>query len=228
MVKSAVPPLDLEALACTPVPVDPSGFNAQAKLPFGLKPSHLESAMKDFIGFLSFVNQQLNSKAMPRLESMLMPANFSSVVGEFISATTPKYCKTLVKNQFHNGHPDLIAAGRHKGDAIQHHDEGIEIKASRYAKGWQGHNAEDCWLMVVVFASSRPTDPAKNVKPRPFEFQAIYGAQLTKADWSFAGRSKTSRRTITASVTKSGYDKMVGNWIYKCPGVIADEIEEDD
>ena len=38
-----------------------------------------------------------------------MPANFSSMVGEFMSATIPKYCKTLAKNTYHNGHPDLVA-----------------------------------------------------------------------------------------------------------------------
>jgi hypothetical protein len=45
--------------------VDPSGFNAQAKLPFGLKPSHLESAMKDFIGFLSFVSNRCVNPTWP-------------------------------------------------------------------------------------------------------------------------------------------------------------------
>ncbi len=41
-----------------------------------------------------------------------MPANFSSMVGEFMSATIPKYCKTLAKNTYHNGHPDLVPAGK--------------------------------------------------------------------------------------------------------------------
>jgi hypothetical protein len=34
-------------------------------------------------------------------------------------------------------------------------------------------------------------------------------------DWSFSGRSEVSRRTITASVTKYGYQKMMSNWIYQ-------------
>ena len=36
-------------------------------------------------------------------------------------------------------------------------------------------------------------------------------------DWRFSGRSSTSRRTITASVANSGYEKMMENWIYKVP-----------
>ena len=41
------------------------------------------------------------------------------------------------------------------------------------------------------------------------------GARLVKSDWNFAGRKGESRRTITASVTKSGYEKMTANWLYK-------------
>ncbi len=47
----------------------------------------------------------------------------------------------------------------------------------------------------------------------------MYGAQIEKADWNFAGRSETSRRTITASVTTSGFQKMIANWIYKAPDI---------
>lgn len=65
--------------------------------------------------------------------------------------------------------------------------------------------------MVFVFDSNRPTD----LTPRPFRFAMVVGAQLSQSDWISAGRSATSRRTITASVTDSGYQKMTANWIYK-------------
>ena len=39
--------------------------------------------MNEFIDFIGFVNQQLNGRGILRLETMLMPANFSSIVGEF-------------------------------------------------------------------------------------------------------------------------------------------------
>jgi hypothetical protein len=170
--------------------------------------------MNDFLAFLGFTNTQLNTKGIQRFESMLMPANFSSMVGEFLTATIPKYCGTLAKNQYHNGHPDLLPKGMFAGDSLQHGVEGIELKASRYSSGWQGHNAEECWLMVIVFQSNRPADQAKNVPPKPFQFQSIFLGRLTKADWSFSGRNQDSRRTITASVTKSGFEKMTNNWIY--------------
>ncbi len=195
--------------------VDAKDFNHNAVLPFGLLVEHISKSMNDFIDFLGFINQQLYSKQIPRLETFLMPANFSSIVGEYMNASIPKYCQTLVKNQYHNGHPDLLPKGVFQNNSIRHAHEGIEIKASRYDRGWQGHNAEECWLMVFVFSSNRATDSTKNIKPAPFKFRLVAGAQLAKTDWLFAGRSETSRRTITASVTKSGYEKMLSNWIYK-------------
>lgn len=214
-----MPDPDPELLASTPVPLDAQQFNRDAVLPHGLSTGHIQSAMEDFLAFIGLINTQLRTKQLIRLESMLMPANFSSIVGEFMGSTIPKYCPTLVKNRYHNGHPDLIPMGLFDGDAVQHATEGVEIKGSRYLRGWQGHNAEDTWLMVFVFDSNRPVDLEKN-SARPFRFVQVLGAALTEDDWAFAGRSPTSRRTITATVTPSGYAKMAANWIYGRPGQI--------
>jgi len=206
---------DIELSVCRPTPINPEGFNRNVELPYGLQNEHIMLAMNDFLGFLGFVNQQLNTRQIPRLESILMPANFSSIVGEFIKMNIPRYCQTLVNNRYHNGHPDLIPSGRFPGDSVQHADEGIEIKASRYLRGWQGHNPEDIWLMIFMFDCNRPNDNVKGIGPRSFRFLMVIGARLGAADWTFAGRSSTSRRTITASVNDSGYQKMMANWIYK-------------
>jgi hypothetical protein len=201
--------------------VDPQGFNPQAHMPYGCTIDHIHAVMSDVVEFLDFVNAQLCTRGLPRLEGMLMPANFSSVVGEFVAANLPKYCKTLVKNRYHNGHPDLIPHGKFPGNAIQHTSEGIEIKASRYMRGWQGHNPEDCFLLVFMFECGRPTDVLQNKPLPPFRFCQVMGARLLHSDWQFSGRSQTSRRTITASVTRSGYAKMAANWIYKTPDYTA-------
>ena len=212
---SAASPVDpQELVACTPVLVNREKFNPAARMPYKLTLEHVYLAMNEFASFLGFINQQLNSRNIRRFESMLMPANFSSMVGEFITSTIPKHCSTLVKNQFHNGHPDLLPRGKFAGDALQHGNVGIEVKASRYTSGWQGHNPEECWLMVYVFDSNRPADIARGIAPRPFRFRSVLLGQLLKTDWIFSGRSETSRRTITASVTKSGFDKLKANWIY--------------
>jgi len=200
-----------------PVAPDPDGFNPMANIPFGVTTKDMLAAMRDFTDFLRLVDGSLLRKRIVRLEDMLVPANFSSIVGEFMTSSIPKYCKGVVKNKYHNGHPDMLPTGKYENDMAQHAGvDGIEVKASRYFRGWQGHNAEDAWLMVFVFESGRPSDKTKNIAPRPFRFLMVAGAALTKRDWLFAGRSATSRRTITASVTTSGYDKMMANWIYRC------------
>jgi hypothetical protein len=209
-----------EHAACFPKEVELENFNPNVQLPFGLKIEHMQSAMNEFIDFIGFINQQLYTRKIQRLETMLMPANFSSIVGEFLTSAIPKYCPQLAKNNYHNGHPDIVPKGQFPGDSVQHHTDGIEVKGSRYLRGWQGHNAEDAWLMVACFESGRPTDEAKAVAPVPFRYLMIVGAQLEQADWTFSGRSETSRRTITASVNRSGYDKMTANWIYKAPGLL--------
>jgi hypothetical protein len=204
-----------EFVACNSEPVNAEYFNPNYVLPYGLMIAHILQAMNDFLDFLGFINRQLHTKDIPRLESFLMPANFSSIVGEFLNTSIPQYCPTLVKNQYHNGHPDLIPRGMFPQDAVQHASEGIEVKGSRHASGWQGHNPEAVWLMVFHFDSNTVNDARKGISPKPFCFMGVYAAKLERDDWTFSGRSATSRRTITASVNQSGIEKMRANWIYR-------------
>ena len=140
-----------------------------------------------------------------------MPASFSSLVGEFMNVRIPLFCQSVVKNRFHNGHPDLVPLGHYPNDAVQHSTVGIEVKGSRNRSGWQGHNAENIWLMVFIFDANSANDEAdalkKGVSPiaRPFRFVEVLGAQLEFEDWQFSGRGEASRRTITATVKPSGY-----------------------
>jgi hypothetical protein len=121
----------------------------------------------------------------------------------------------LVKNKYHNGHPDLIPDGIFLNNATQHSTEGIEVKGSRHSSGWQGHNPENIWLMVFHFASNTSADFQNQLPPFPFRFEGVYAAKLEMDDWTFSGRSETSRRTITASINKSGIRKMISNWVYR-------------
>src|SRR5260370_5211749 len=116
---------DAESLACTPHPLNPNGFNQKAEIPYGCTIKHIARAMSDFLDFLGFVNLQLHSKRIQRMESFLMPANFSSIVGEFMAAAIPKYCSGVVKNCYHNGNPDLIPTGLYENNSCQHGSEAI-------------------------------------------------------------------------------------------------------
>ncbi len=205
---------------CVPEIPDAKSFNPKAEIPCGVTTEHIRLAMTEFTEFLSFIDTRLVTKELDRIQDMLMPANFSSMVGEFMGASIPKYCTTIAKNTYHNGHPDMLPAGKYEKNSAKHAGaDGIEVKASRYLYGWQGHNVEDVWLMVFVFESGRPTDKAKGIARKPFRFIKVCGALLSKDDWKFAGRKEGSRRTITASVAKSGYEKMMANWIYKAPNL---------
>lgn len=206
---------DKELNACTPIAVNVDKFNPNALLPYGLDIKTIQQSMTDFIDFLGFLNVQLKTKDMPRLECFLMPANFSSIVGEFMNINIPKYCKTLVKNKYHNGHPDLVPIGMFPNDAILYATEGVEIKGSRHSSGWQGHNPEEIHLMVFNFDSNTAADFQNDIAPKSFKFKGVYLAKLELEDWTFSGRSETSRRTITATVNKLGTAKMQGNWIYR-------------
>lgn len=179
------PTFEPERRACESAPVYMTGFNPDVALPYGLTSEIVFKAMNDFTEFLTFVNASLNEKGIIRLENLIMPANFSSLVGEFMIQRIAVHSTTLTKNRYHNGHPDLIPIGLYPEDKAQHEPEGIEIKASR--------------------------------PPIPFKFLKVIGAHLAKSDWLFTGRSETSRRTITASVTDSGRRKMEANWIYCVP-----------
>lgn len=206
---------DLELVACTPLPLSPNGFNSSVILPYDLNTAHIKAAMEEFLDFLGFINIQLRTREIPRLERFLMPANFSSLVGEFMNISIPKFCPTLVKNHYHNGHPDLIPKEMFPNDSVQYTHEGVEIKASRYARGWQGHNPEAIWLMVFSFEANSANDAKKGLPARPFSFAGVFAAKLELEDWTYAGRSATSRRTITASVNPRGLQKMQENWVYK-------------
>jgi hypothetical protein len=195
--------------------VNPAWFNPDADLPYGLTVDDVRRTMEDFIRFVTSVNGKLLDEGIDRLENLMMPAGYSSMVGEHAVSTIPKYCDTLVKNQWHNGHPDILPKGEYPRTAKEHGEHGIEVKGSRYITGWQGHNRERSWLMVFCFDSNRPLDvgyplsdeeeavlraeeaggegkkPKKIQRPqppKPFRFLLVAGAQLEEDDWSEAPR----------------------------------------
>jgi hypothetical protein len=82
-----------------PLPLHKRDFNLRCRLPYGLEIAHVESAMREFLEFLGLINGSLSAKKMEPLESFLMPANFSSIVGEFMAAAIPRHCLALAKKQ---------------------------------------------------------------------------------------------------------------------------------
>ncbi len=193
----------------------PRGFNANAVLPYGLRAAEVRAALEDVYDFLYNVNRFLVGKGWERLEETLMPATFSGVISEMVVQSVSKQSTAVIKNQHHNGRPDLLPRGLYPGDDVLQGAEGIEVKASRHKSGWQGHNVESGWIMIFQYQVDIKGEPVEDREPTTFVRVLI--AQLGAEDWSFSGRVGASRRTPTASVLRSGVEKLLANPIYLDP-----------
>jgi hypothetical protein len=193
----------------------PKGFSAQTALPYDLRAAEVRAAMDDLYDFLYNVNTFLTSRGYERMEELLAGAVYSGVVSELVVQSLSKQSVTLTANQWHNGRPDLVPTGLYGDTGILRGEEGVEVKASRHESGWQGHNPETGWIMIFQYRIDLITDPVEARDPTIFE--RVLCAYLDEADWSFSGRSGASRRTITASIRKSGTEKLRANPVYLDP-----------
>jgi hypothetical protein len=193
----------------------PKGFNQTVKLPYGLRVAEVRAAVEDIYDFLHNVNRFLTERGWERLEETLLAATFSGVLSEMVVQSTSKQSASMIKNQHHNGRPDLVPRGLFPQDAALRGDEGVEVKASRYASGWQGHNIESGWIMVCQYKVDLETGPIEDRDPTTFV--RVLVAQLDEEDWSFSGRREGSRRTATASILRSGTEKLLANPLYLDP-----------
>lgn len=195
----------------------PRGFRDNVRLPYGLRVAEIKAALDDIYDFLHSVNRFLVNRGWDRLEETLAAATFSGIMSELVVEGISKRSVAVVKNRYHNGRPDLLPAGLYPNDAAQRADEGIEVKASRNAGGWQGHNVEPGWLMVVQYVVDTDTEPVEERSPTTIV--RVLAARLDERDWGFSGRAETSRRTPTASILKSGTAKLEAGVVYLDPSL---------
>ena len=146
------------------------------------------------------LNDFLESSGFRPLEELLLGNSLSGMISEFLVKNIARAAETLETNAKVGGHPDLLPKGHYASNLALKGDEGIEIKSSIQRGGWQGHNLEDCWLMVFRYAIGEQKEEAST----PLTFLEILCAKLDEADWSFSGRTGASRRTPT-SVHNSGW-----------------------
>jgi hypothetical protein len=193
-------------------------LNPDAKLPYDLDVEDIAEVIEHVYDFLYNINCFLLSKNHSRLEHLLLGNALSGMISEIIVKSFDDVSDTLVRNKKVGGRPDLIPKNMYENDSILIGDEGIEVKCSKQPGGWQGHNPEEGWLMVFRFISDESNKEPLDMNP--IEFVQILCAELNKEDWSFSGRKGESRRTITASITSSGMDKLRRNPIYQNPNYI--------
>jgi hypothetical protein len=161
------------------------------------------------------VNDYLVGGGFRPLEELLLGNSLSGIVSEFLVKNIARASLTLEANLRVGGHPDLLPKGYYSSNLVLKGDEGIEVKASIQKGGWQGHNPENCWLMVFRYAVGEQASG----EVMPLTFVEILCAKLEKSDWSFSGRKGASHRTPTASITTTGVEKLRSNFLYRLPGV---------
>ncbi|MGB9754262.1 hypothetical protein [Roseiflexus castenholzii] len=196
-----------------PSQLDPHYINHRVVLPYGLKVTEVEKAVAETYRLFHGLNDFLQSRGFRPLEELLLGNSLSGIISEFLVKNIARASETLEANMKVGGHPDLLPKGHYSSNLVLKGDEGIEVKSSIQRGGWQGHNPEECWLMVFRYAIGEQDNGGS------LTFVEILCARLELSDWSFSGRKGTSRRTPTASITASGVEKLRSNFLYRLPSV---------
>jgi hypothetical protein len=175
------------------------------------------AAINDVYAYLHALNRASIDHGYDRLEDIMLPAGFSGLMSELTVRSMAKALATakpgVARNMRPGGRPDLVPRAVYEGDAVHHGQEGVEVKVSRSQASWQGHNPETGWIMVIQITVDRMTEPVYDRNPTTVERVLI--GQLSNEDWTYSGRSETSRRTPTASINRSGRDKLLTGLVYQ-------------
>jgi hypothetical protein len=143
---------------------------------------------------------------------MLRPAIMSGLLSDMLTASLSKHSRALTANLYHNGHPDLVVNGVYAGNRIKAGEQGIEIKTTRKSGGAvDTHGARNQWMCVFVYTVDCATEPAR--KRGPMTFTEIYLGSVVLDD--FRKNSRGELGTRTATLHRTGIEKLRRNWIYK-------------
>ncbi len=186
-------------------------FNPSATLPYALRLKDFEMAMQDIYDFFYDINKGLIRRGLLRLDDLLRPAIMSGLLSDMLTASLSKHSRSLTINLYHNGHPDLIVNGVYPDNRVKAGEQGVEIKTTRKSGGaMDTHGARNQWMCVFVYEVDCRTEPARNRVP--MTFREVYQGKVTLED--FRKNSRGELGTRTATLHKSGIEKLRKNWIY--------------
>jgi hypothetical protein len=186
-------------------------LNNDAVLPYDIKPIDIFNTIEKTHNFFFDLNNFLVEQNYSRLEDLMLGNSFAGFLSEIVVKNMADATDNLERNIKIGGYPDLIPHNKYLNNSVLR-GEGIEIKCSKQRGGWQGHNPEVGWILIFRYSIDSETQPI--TERTPTEIIEVLCANLTEEDWQFSGRSETSRRTITASIIKSGMEKLRSNIIY--------------
>jgi hypothetical protein len=191
---------------------DPAKFNTSAVLPFELRIDDIRLAMQDVYDFFYDVNTDLVAKGLERLDEMVRPAIMSGLLSDMLTSSLAKHSRTLVVNEYFNGHPDLVVKGRYTANSVKAGEFGIEIKTTRKSGGAvDTHGARNQWMCVFVYAVDNESEPANHRKP--MSFTEVYLGEVVIDDFRKNARGELGTRTATLHA--KGIGKLRQNWIYR-------------
>lgn len=191
--------------------LDTTKLNRAIALPFELRLEDIRLAIQDVYDFFFDVNTNLVGRGLDRLDEMLRPAIMSGVLSDMLTASLAKHSRTLVVNEYFNGHPDLVVKGRYGNNAVKAGEFGVEIKTTRKPGGAvDTHGARNQWMCVFVYAVDNESEPA--ISRRPMSFTEVYLGQVTVED--FRKNSRGELGTRTATLHADGIAKLRRSWIY--------------
>jgi hypothetical protein len=192
--------------------IDSACFNPAPVLPFEVRVSDIEMAMRDVYDFFFDVNRFLQAKGLQRLDDMLRPAIMSGFLSDMLTASFARHSRVLRENTYFNGHPDLVVQGVYPHNAVKAGSEGIEVKTTRKSGGAvDTHGARDQWLCVFVYGVDNETEPACD--RRPMTFTEVYLGDVTVGDFRKNARGELGTRTAT--LHRDGIQKLRANWVYR-------------
>lgn len=191
--------------------IDVDKFNPSAILPYDLRLDDFRIAMQDVYDFFFDVNGLLIRKGLPRLDEMLRKQTASGVISDMLTASVAKHSRSLVENQQHNGHPDLILRGIYPNDAVKSGAEGVEIKSTlNKGGGVDTHGGRNQWMCVFVYGMDRMGQPTST--RQPMTFREVYLAKVSEADFRTNERGPLGTRT--SSLGRHGLAGLRANWVY--------------
>ena len=196
--------------------VNAEGFNPEANLPYQLRLDDFRLALQDVYDFFHDVNEHLTSKGLKRLDDVLRPAIMSGILSDLLTSNLAAHSRVLVENNYHNGHPDLVAQGVYPDNSVKAGTEGVEIKTTRKKGGAvDTHGARDQWMCVFVYEVDATTEPAVN--RRPMTFTEVYLGHVTVDDFRRNQRGELGTRTATLHA--DGIRKLRERWIYRADSI---------
>ena len=191
---------------------DPEGFNHELELPYQLRIDDFRLALTDVYDFFYDVNEHLTVRGLRRLDDMLRPAIMSGVLSDMLTSSLARHARTLVENQYFNGHPDLVVQGVYPLNSIRAGEQGIEVKTTRNRGGAvDTHGARNQWMCVFVYEVDTAAEPA--VDRRPMSFTEVYLGQVTLEDFRRNARGELGTRTAT--LHRDGIRKLRESWVYR-------------